>query len=97
MTEQDELSWLHELHDARDEIRHVAAGLYSLAICLNRVGNVPLADMLEEYATHLKKQEERLDRVAEVKTRQYLRQAQESTATMLDAIMAGVIIAKDSE
>ena len=97
MSEQDVPNWLEELHDIRDAIEVESGYMASLARAFVATGNDRMGEELMQTHKVLSEQAERIGMVTHVKTRADLRRAQESSANMLGAILAGVIVAKEEE
>ena len=97
MPKRDEGNWLHDVHDICDELKIDAGNLHAISRALCRVGSQSLGTELYEMACNLNVQAKRIDKATNEITSLNLRRAQESTANMLNAVMAGVIVANESE
>ena len=97
MPEQDEFNWLHELFDIREAIEIESGYLASLSRAFIATGNDRMGEELMMAHKVLSEQAERIDMVTHVKTKADLRRAQESSANMLRAILAGIEVAEEKE
>ena len=97
MSKNSSFNWLDELHDIRDAIQIESEYLFSLARAFTATGNDRVSENLMRTHKVLSEQAERIDMVTHVKTKADLRRAQESSANMLGAILAGIQVAEITE
>jgi hypothetical protein len=96
-TTDDSFNWLVELHNIREAIEIEVGYLASLSRAFIVTGNDRMGEELMQAAKVLSEQAERIDMVTHVKTKADLRRAQESSANMLGAILAGIEVGKEEE
>ena len=94
MADRDEGHWLHDMHDIREELKIDAGNLHAISRAFSRTGNLEMSTELYEMACNINTQAKRIDKATSEITSLNLRRAQESSANMLGAILAGIEVEK---
>lgn len=92
MTAPNDHEWLDRAHNAIDLLRNGANQLYLLADAFARTGNARVAEELSGLAADLDAAGQEVSDIREIISSTMLRDAQQATGTMLEALMAGLTL-----
>ncbi len=87
-------TWLDDVHDAVDEVYRCGDEVSRLADAARELGNDRLADRLRDIQVRLFAAAPQVSRAVNESISDHFKAAQQNTGTILQAVLAGVTIAK---